>query len=414
MRDLLQLGGKLLLFTLVAAVLLAATNMVTEGPIAEQQLAASQEAQRAVLPEATSFEEMDLAQVMQEQGADPANYTLLTSLYQGFIDGTSVGYVLTASPMGYGGPIPITMGVGADGSIHGISVGDLSETSGLGTKVGEAPFLSQYTALAADPAVIEADVDTISGATVSSSAFKQATEQMTNFTENVLQVEPHPGQPPLSADDLARQQLLPEAKTFEQVNPMTLLGDYDTIADVYRGVSGDETVGYTFDLAPQGYVDVIDLRLSLDAEGNIVALEVLSNSESEDYGQRISREPEFIDSFAGKPADPAAIDGIDALSGATGTSDAVKGSVKQAINFYNAYLAPGAAAEATEAPDAVSEATGEETTGEEVTATSAPEATPDAVSEATGEESTGEEAVATDAPAPTPSPAADTDSSATE
>lgn len=406
MRDLLQLGGKLLLFTLIAGILLAATNLVTEGPIAEQQLAASQEAQRAVLPEAASFEEMDVAQIIEDQGATPGDYNQLTGLYQGFAaDGTSVGYVLTASPTGYGGPIPITMGVGTDGSIHGITVGDLSETSGIGTRVGEAPFLSQYTALAADPAIVDADVDTISGATVSSSAFKQATEQMTSFTMNVLHIEPNPGQPPLSEDDLARQQALPEAKTFEEINPMTLLGDYDTITDVYRGLSGDETVGYTFDLAPQGFHDVIELRLSIDQDGNIVALEVLSNNEAEEYGQRISREPEFIDSFIGKPADTADIDAIDALSGATGTSDAVKGSVKQAISFYNAYLVPGAAPAPTPATDAVSEATGEES------AESAPTPTPatDAVSEATGEE---EEA--TTAPTMTPSPTTDAASGVTE
>ena len=52
MRDVTKLGLSLCAFALVAALALALTNAITKGPIEEQTLAASQAAQRAVLPEA--------------------------------------------------------------------------------------------------------------------------------------------------------------------------------------------------------------------------------------------------------------------------------------------------------------------------------------------------------------------------
>ena len=136
MRDVTKLGLRLFIFTLIAALALAVTNEITSGPIAQQELAAGQAAQRAVLPEAEIFETQEIQTAPE--------YDQITELYVGKTGDEVVGYVMTASPQGYGGPIPITLGIGADGSIHGVSVGDLQETAGLGSKVGEEPFTSQF------------------------------------------------------------------------------------------------------------------------------------------------------------------------------------------------------------------------------------------------------------------------------
>ena len=139
MRDVTKLGLRLFIFTLIAALALAVTNEITSGPIAQQELAAGQAAQRAVLPEAEIFETQEIQTAPE--------YDQITELYVGKTGDEVVGYVMTASPQGYGGPIPITLGIGADGSIHGVSVGDLQETAGLGSKVGEEPFTSQFPGL---------------------------------------------------------------------------------------------------------------------------------------------------------------------------------------------------------------------------------------------------------------------------
>ncbi len=336
-KDILNLGLRLLIFTLVAAVLLAGTYLITKEPIAKAKLEAAQGAQRAVLPEAESFEAKEV----------PAaeDYPRVTALYEGKTGGAVVGYVLTAAPQGYGGPIPITLSVGIDGAIHGIAVGDLQETANIGSKVGGEEFLSQFDALAADPKVIDSDVDTISGATVSSGPFKESVRQMVALTKDVLGVEPHPGTPkakPLEGDDLLRQAQLPSAISFAELSPYAVVGEYDTIREIYRGAIGKQTAGYTFELASKGYADQVVLRASIDSTtGTVTAVELVSQNETPEYGGRIAGEEgaEFLAKFAGKPAENPA-EAVDGISGATITSKAVLAAIGQAGAFYTAYLVP--------------------------------------------------------------------------
>ena len=51
----------LFLIALVAGVALAATNMVTAGPIEQQRILAIEAARKAVFPEASSFEDLTIA-----------------------------------------------------------------------------------------------------------------------------------------------------------------------------------------------------------------------------------------------------------------------------------------------------------------------------------------------------------------
>lgn len=333
MRDIVKLGGRLLLFSLVAALLLGATNMITKGPIEEQKVKAAQSAQREVLPAADSFEPIEM----------PAGgeYPLLTTVYEGKRDGQVVGYVLTASPQGYGGPIPITMAVGVDGAVQGIAVGALEETSGIGTRVAEPKFLSQYEALPADPGAIEDRVDTISGATVSSSPFKQATKEMASFTMNHLGIEPHEGVRQLAGEDLQRKEELADANMFELLNVYGVVGDFGSIQSIYRGVAGNDTVGYTFELAPQGFVAPIVLRTSIDAHGKITAVSIVSQEETEGYGARLATEEgvPFLSQFTDKAAVAEGFsEDLDVLSNATVSSNAVIRGVAQAAAFYEQFL----------------------------------------------------------------------------
>ncbi|MCL2544369.1 MAG: FMN-binding protein [Clostridia bacterium] len=336
-KNMILLGGRLLLFTVVAALALGGTFLLAREPIEQQKMEAAQSAQRAVLPEADTFEAMPV----------PDGYPLVTGLYAGKAGGDIIGYVLTAAPYGYAGPIPITMSVGIDGSIHGIQVGDLMETAGIGTKVAEAPFLGQYEALAADPAVIGSEVDITAGVTVTMVPFKQATQQMTALAKDALGIAPNPGAPkpaPLAGDDLLRQRQLPEALSFAEVSPFALVGDFDAIQQIHRGAAGRQTVGYTFELAPMGFAAPVVIRASIDVQtATVTAVSLVSQNDTPGFGTRLeTQEGEaFFGQFAGKPVgDP--LNGVDAISGVTVTSDAVKGGVAQAAAFYTLYLIPEA------------------------------------------------------------------------
>ena len=326
-RDAIQLGGRLLLVTLVAALLLAGTYLIAKEPIERQRLAVAQSAQRAVLPEAEVFQEMPV----------PGGYPLVTALYAGKAGEDTVGYVLTAAPHGYAGPIPITMGVGIDGSIRDIAVGDLQETANIGTKIAEEPFLSQYDALPADPEVIGSEVDTIAGVTVSSAPFKRATVQMAALTKDALGVEPRPGIPkikPPAGEDLPREEQLSAALDFEDI-ALPEPGDYKAVQSAQRAVAM-----YRFVVRVTGYTEEVPIlmQVDVDAAGNFLAFTVLEHAETPGIGTPVFEEPGFAAQFVGKPAAVETLDEIQAISGATVTSDAVVRGLRQAVRAYRSIV----------------------------------------------------------------------------
>ena len=81
--------------------------------------------------------------------------------------GDILGWAVSVSPSGFGGNIDMIVGIGHDGKIVGVNITALSETPGLGSRVNDANYLSQYIGISGKPA-LGTDVDAISGATISS------------------------------------------------------------------------------------------------------------------------------------------------------------------------------------------------------------------------------------------------------
>ena len=148
----------LTIISLVAALMLAMTNTLTEAPIANAAAKAANEARTQVLPTAETFEEM-------------SHDSTVDSLFRGLSGGVTVGYTATATVTGFGGPIEVTVGMDADGKIAGLSVGGskFAETAGLGTRAREPEFTGQFLGKQ-PPLVLKQDVDAISGATITSAA----------------------------------------------------------------------------------------------------------------------------------------------------------------------------------------------------------------------------------------------------
>lgn len=84
------------------------------------------------------------------------------------------GFIITASTKGFGGKIVVMTGLTAEGEILGVKVLSMDkETSGLGTQIGEPDYQKKYIGQSNVDGV-----DTISGATVSSAAFKKLMQQI--------------------------------------------------------------------------------------------------------------------------------------------------------------------------------------------------------------------------------------------
>lgn len=143
---------------LVVSAALAYTNKVTSPIISEAQEKAAEEARSEVLKEADSFERLELDGIPER----------VTEVYKAQ---NGAGYVFMLTTKGYGGDMKLICGIKSDGSIEACKTLSHSETSGLGSKTAEDPYKSQYIGKSFDTLD---EVDAISGATISSTAYKNA------------------------------------------------------------------------------------------------------------------------------------------------------------------------------------------------------------------------------------------------
>ncbi|AOT72743.1 RnfABCDGE type electron transport complex subunit G [Geosporobacter ferrireducens] len=170
MREILKLGLILLIITTVAAAVLGFTNEVTKTPIENQIMQANVLARQSVLPDAEEFEALE-TEIFN-------GYDNILEVYKGLQNGTSIGYTIKANSNGYGGPIEVMIGIGLDGIVHGVSVGNHTETPGLGAKAAEDSFKGQYTGKSTDAELVviksgvpkDNEIQSIAGATISSRA----------------------------------------------------------------------------------------------------------------------------------------------------------------------------------------------------------------------------------------------------
>lgn len=152
-----RLAGTLLLIAAVVAGLLGLVNHITADKIAAINADKTAESMRQVLP-ADSYTEIGY------NGADP----LVAKLYEA----AGGGYVVEVTPSGFGGTIDMVVGVGADGTVTGISIVSMSETSGLGANASRESFRSQFVGLSGVLAVSKdgGEIDALTGATITSRA----------------------------------------------------------------------------------------------------------------------------------------------------------------------------------------------------------------------------------------------------
>lgn len=156
MKDIIKPIAVLAAICLVVTALLAYINSVTSPIIAAAEQQAAQEARLEVMPGAKDFEPVEIE-------ADG-----VTEMYRA----DNGGYVIMLTAKGYGGDIRLICGI-LDGRLTKIKTLSHSETSGIGSKVVDNA--SGYSDNYAGKNAAECeDVDTVTGATISSTAYKKA------------------------------------------------------------------------------------------------------------------------------------------------------------------------------------------------------------------------------------------------
>ena len=176
-KEFVRLSAVLCVITLVAALLLAGVNKITAPRIAEAEEKASQEAMKSILTEAENFEKINENISLAKKGD------------------AVVGYCAKVSSNGYGGAIVMMVGLDSEMQVQGIEILSHSETAGLGAKITEDGFKSQFKNKNAELTVVKgvakssSEMSAVTGATISSRAvaagIKQAFEMAQEASKEV-------------------------------------------------------------------------------------------------------------------------------------------------------------------------------------------------------------------------------------
>lgn len=255
------------LISAISAGLLAGVNMLTADTIAANSEKRLYDKLAQVL-DADEFE-------VQEGTEFP--------LWLGKTKGEVVGYVVRLTGQGYSSDgIDILVGMDSQATVNGVLIFSHSETPGLGSKVADQGYLAQFAGKGLDSAFVPGeDVDAISGATSSSMAVIGSVRKAVNLVGDLAGLSENTGI------------------------------DFSSVPDgVYtgkgRGFGGDITVKVTF------------------AGGKLTALEIVSHSESPNVSDpAIDKLPQLI-------IDQQTAE-VDAVSGATMTSEGIIAAVKDAL-----------------------------------------------------------------------------------
>ena len=219
----------------------------------------------------------------------------------------------TSVKQGFAGPVAVKVSFNEDGTVKAVIIGDeqFAETPGLGARAKDAEFAGQFSGKVpplalrkADEDATESTVDGITGATVTSQAVVDAINEAAGVTEL----------PAVEAEEA------PAAVETEHV---------------------EEAAGFTT-ATKQGFAGPVAVQVALNADGSIKEITVGDDAfaETPGLGAR-AKDEEFLGQFAGK-VPPLALrkadeevtaSNVDAITGATVTSQAVVDAINEAAEL---------------------------------------------------------------------------------
>ena len=174
--EIIRVGLILFVITAAAALVLAYVNKVTAPVIAQQQEQKMQEAMKKVLPDAAQFKKSDF-----EISGD----LCVNEVYE-----SDEGFVVMATPKGYGGEISMVVGIDRNLEVTGISIISQSETAGLGAKCVDLEWQEQYKGKTKGIEVAKNgakgnQIDAISSATITSRAVTRGVNDSISAVANL-------------------------------------------------------------------------------------------------------------------------------------------------------------------------------------------------------------------------------------
>lgn len=140
----------------------------------------------------------------------------------------------------------------------------------------------------------------------------------------------------LEALNIAMAEVLPEGSSFRNITEdMLFKADFEGADLKVDGVYESEA-GYVFNVRVSGYGGDVSVIIGIESDNVISGVKLGSNKETPSLGKK-AEEPFFTSRFNGIETDSDIETSVDAISGATITSGAVKRAVQGACDLYNEY-----------------------------------------------------------------------------
>ena len=129
------------------------------------------------------------------------------------------------------------------------------------------------------------------------------------------------------AQEMARQELLPDAAGFTKVEGISVAN----VSDVY---TADNGVGAVVTSSGKGYGGTMTVMVGFNADGTIRQIKVTQQAETKGIGSKVAGDPAFWTRYEGVKAELPVE--VDAMTGATISSKALNAAVNSAVEAYNA------------------------------------------------------------------------------
>ncbi len=245
--------------------------------------------------------------------------------------GNLLGHVATVTVKGYADNISVTVGVDADGKVTKAEVTASAETHG---KAGMKTYTDNFTGL---DAAGTAEVDTFTGATISSTAIRGAILDAVNAITGSTAEAPDAGDEGGSDDttpetlpktDNEIKELVRELTGVSEIEEVSLWSKPATLKRLYSVADGYAA----YIVVPGAYVPVAtEAIIHINSDGDIAGINLL------DWVVGHGTDPGmFAVGFIGK--DTWHIDEVELVSGSTGTSGDFRAAVQETMTTVSALL----------------------------------------------------------------------------
>jgi len=150
----------------------------------------------------------------------------------------------------------------------------------------------------------------------------------------------------LSRTEEARQAVMESVAPSDTTHFSQLPYDPAMADDMYAAWQGEALAGYCVEVTADGFGGPMKLMVGVSAQGSVTGVAILSHSETPGMGAGVE-DASFLESFldlSGTVRIGSGSNAVEAVSGATESSQAVAQGVNQALAAVAAYSAEGGAA----------------------------------------------------------------------